>query len=66
MPPIMGAAIRFMTSAPVPVDHMMGTSPKNMVDTVMNFGRSRYTAPSRIAWRSAWRLRSRPSRFAFS
>ena len=28
MPPIMGAAMRFMTSEPVPVDHMMGRSPR--------------------------------------
>jgi len=28
-PPIMGAAIRFMTSAPVPVDLLMGISPMN-------------------------------------
>ena len=38
MPPIMGAAIRFMTSAPVPVDHIMGMRPINMVATVMSFG----------------------------
>jgi hypothetical protein len=29
MPPTIGAAIRFITSAPVPVDHMIGTRPKN-------------------------------------
>ncbi len=27
MPPIIGAAIRFMTSAPVPVVHMIGSKP---------------------------------------
>ena len=26
-PPTMGAAMRFITSAPVPVDHMMGSRP---------------------------------------
>jgi hypothetical protein len=45
MPPIMGAAMRFITSAPAPADHMMGASPTNMVATVMNFGRMRLTAP---------------------
>ena len=28
MPPITGAAIRFITSAPVPVDHMIGNQPE--------------------------------------
>ena len=45
MPPIIGAAIRRITSAPAPVDHMIGTSPINMTATVMNFGRIRFTAP---------------------
>jgi hypothetical protein len=27
MPPIIGAAMRFMTSAPVPVVHMIGSNP---------------------------------------
>jgi len=38
MPPIIGAAILFITSDPVPTDHMMGTSPRNVVATVMNLG----------------------------
>ena len=49
MPPIMGAAIRFITSAPVPVDHMMGINPSDMVATVMNLGRMRLAAPLRMA-----------------
>ena len=57
MPPTMGAAICFMTSEPVPIAHMIGSRPRNMVATVMTFGRSRFTAPSRIAWRSSSRLR---------
>jgi hypothetical protein len=40
----MGAAIRFMTSAPEPVDHMMGNSPANMQATVITLGRTRFTA----------------------
>ena len=35
IPPIIGAAIRFITSAPLPVDHMMGTSPRNITPTVI-------------------------------
>jgi len=46
MPPIMGAAIRFMTSAPVPVDYMIGTNPMNIVATVMNLGWIRWMAPT--------------------
>ena len=41
MPPTIGAAIRFMTSAPVPCDHMMGRSPMNITPTVITFGRKR-------------------------
>jgi hypothetical protein len=40
----MGAAIRFQTSDPVPVAHMIGIRPTNIVATVMNFGRSRAEA----------------------
>ena len=66
MPPTIGAAIRFHTSDPVPVAHMIGMSPMNVVAIVMNFGRSRFAAPSTIvAWRSA-SVRRRPSREAFS
>src|ERR1035441_6714221 len=51
MPPIMGAAMRFITSAPAPVLHMMGASPTNMVATVMTLGRMRLMAPWTIASR---------------
>ena len=40
-----GAATRFITSAPVPVDHRIGTRPAKAAATVMNFGRMRFTAP---------------------
>jgi hypothetical protein len=54
MPPTIGAAIRFHTSDPVPVAHMIGINPTNIVATVMNFWRRRFAAPSTIvAWRSA-------------
>ena len=39
IPPLMGAAIRFITSAPVPWDHMMGSKPRMMADAVMILGR---------------------------
>ena len=47
-PPIIGVAIRFMTSAPAWVtgDHMIGISPKRIAHTVMIFGPERCTAPS--------------------
>ena len=35
IPPTIGAAIRFMTSDPVPLDHMIGNSPINIANTVM-------------------------------
>ncbi len=41
MPPIIGAAIRFITSAPVPVVHMIGNKPPMMAATVIIFGRTR-------------------------
>jgi len=45
----MGAAIRFMTSAPAPADHMMGRRPNNMHETVMTFGLSLFTdSPTQV------------------
>ena len=41
MPPIIGAAMRFMTSAPVPVVHIIGSSPPIIAATVIIFGRTR-------------------------
>src|SRR6266542_3404744 len=49
MPPIIGAAIRFITSGPVPCDHMIGRRPAMIALTVIIFGRTRCTAPSMIA-----------------
>ena len=49
MPPIIGTAMRCMTSEPVPVLHRIGTSPAMMATTVIIFGRTRSTAPSMIA-----------------
>ncbi len=51
IPPIMGAAMRFMTSAPVPELHMMGSNPNATAEAVMRIGRTRQVAPSTIASR---------------
>ena len=64
----MGAAMRCMTSLPVPLLSMMGISPAIVATAVITTGRSRRSAPSRtaairadspaspLAWwaRSAW------------
>ena len=44
-PPIIGAAIRFITSAPAPWLHMIGSKPTRIAITVIIFGRMRFTAP---------------------
>ena len=62
MPPIIGAAIRFITSAPAPWDHMMGSSPTNMTVTVIILGRRRLTAPSMMASSRSPHDRMRPRR----
>jgi hypothetical protein len=49
IPPIIGTAIRCITSDPVPVLHMMGSSPAMMATTVIILGRTRSTAPSMTA-----------------
>src|ERR1700736_6021243 len=41
MPPIIGTAMRCMSSEPVPVLHMIGSSPAMMATTVIIFGRTR-------------------------
>ncbi len=65
-PPTMGAAIRFMRSAPVPVDHMMGSSPMNAAATVIAFGRTRFTAPCTMASTRSPLVRMCPRAFASS
>jgi hypothetical protein len=49
MPPSMGAAMRLITSEPVPLLQTMGTRPARITATVIALGRTRSTAPSRIA-----------------
>ena len=62
IPPIIGAAMRFITSAPVPVVHMMGNRPPMMAATVIILGRTRWTAPSMMASRRSCAVAIRPSR----
>ncbi len=45
MPPIIGTAIRFITSAPAPWLHIIGSKPATMTQAVMALGRTRFTAP---------------------
>ena len=49
MPPTIGAAMRCITSLPVPAPHMIGNRPARITATVIALGRTRSTAPSRIA-----------------
>ena len=61
MPPTIGAAMRFMTLAPVPLPKRMGSRPAMMAVTVIMSGRTRSTPPSMTA---TYRSRSvgRPAR----
>ena len=45
IPPIIGAAIRLITSDPAPVPHKIGSRPAIITATVIAFGRTRSTAP---------------------
>ena len=56
IPPISGTAIRFITSEPVPVLHKIGNRLTVIAVTVINFGRTRSTAPSIMALRRSARL----------
>ena len=49
MPPIIGTAMRCMTSAPVPWLHMIGNRPAMIAATVIILGRTRSTAPDMMA-----------------
>ena len=61
-PPTIGAAIRFITSAPLPLAHSSGTSPHSIVETVISLGRTRITVPSMCAQMMSSRLRTLPAR----
>ena len=60
MPPIMGAAIRFMTSEPVPELHMIGSRPAMMAVAVMAMGRTRCEVPPSTASMTSAGLNARP------
>ena len=49
MPPTIGAAMRRMTSDPVPLPNMIGSRPAMIAATVMMIGRTRSSAPSMTA-----------------
>jgi len=61
MPPIIGAAMRCITSLPVPSPTNSGSRPATMTATVMAFGRTRNTAPSAMALRRSSTVVSAPS-----
>jgi hypothetical protein len=58
MPPIIGTAMRCISSEPVPWLHKIGSSPAMMAVTVIIFGRTRSTAPAMIAARKASRVKA--------
>jgi hypothetical protein len=49
IPPIIGPAMRRMTSDPVPLLHMMGNKPAMTTEAVIMIGRTRSAAPSTMA-----------------
>ena len=49
IPPTIGAAMRFITLAPVPLPQRIGSRPAMIAVTVIIFGRTRSTAPSMTA-----------------
>jgi hypothetical protein len=48
MPPIIGTAMRCMISEPVPVLHMIGSSPAVIATTVIIFGRTMLAYVARV------------------
>ena len=61
MPPTMGAAMRCITSEPVPLPSMMGARPARITATVIALGRTRMTAPSMMASNRSRREFRRPA-----
>ena len=49
IPPTIGAAIRFITLAPVPLPQRIGSNPPIIATEVIIFGRTRSTAPATTA-----------------
>jgi len=65
IPPSIGAAMRFITSEPLPSLNMMGSRPMSSARPVINIGRIRCFAPSAIACHSSAESLSRFSSRAF-
>ena len=63
-PPTMGAAIRRITSEPVPLTSMIGSRPAMVAATVIKIGRSRSSAPSMTACCTSAAARGRAARRA--
>src|SRR6266568_2594821 len=61
MPPTIGEAMRRITSDPVPLPHMIGSSPAMITATVIAIGRTRSAAPSTIPAIRSLRLLSFPA-----
>ena len=61
IPPIIGTAMRCMTSEPAPVLQRIGTRPAMIATTVIIFGRTRSTAPTMIARYRSARVGTRPA-----
>jgi hypothetical protein len=51
IPPIIGAAIRFITSAPVPAAHMIGSNPPMIAAPVIILGRTHNILLTGKKWR---------------
>ena len=66
IPPTIGAAMRRMTSEPVPLPSMIGSNPAVIAATVIMIGRTRMSAPFLTAAARSNRQRSRCSFFALS
>ena len=66
MPPIIGAAMRCITSEPVPEPSIMGIKPAIITATVIALGRTRMTAPSWMAYFKSLMVFSLPSALKLS
>jgi hypothetical protein len=61
MPPIIGTAMRCMTSDPAHLHDKISNSPAMLATTVIIFGGMRFAAPSMIAWCSSALVNDFPS-----
>ena len=61
MPPTIGAAMRLITSEPVPLPAKIGRRPATITATVIALGRMRITAPARMPSTNMSEVSARPS-----